>query len=143
MGMFDDIRYSGALPDGITGEDCESSFQSKDLECALTQYEIREDGRLWFLAFELVARQRGPDMPGESPFERRNERWLDSEYHGMLRFYGNDRHGAWHEYVAKFTDGNLVEIVTADDWSTPATTPEASPRSVSSRSRLAEEEGTR
>ena len=39
----------------------------------------------------------------------------DTNYHGMLNFYSyNLKTGEWHEYDAKFTDGECVEILLKD-----------------------------
>lgn len=48
MGMYDDIvcKYPLPLPEDTKGY-TPQGFQTKDLECALDLYEIREDGTLW------------------------------------------------------------------------------------------------
>jgi len=49
MGMFDTIlcKYPLVLPPEPNGYVSSESFQTKDLENALSVYEIREDGTLW------------------------------------------------------------------------------------------------
>ena len=48
MGMYDNIvcKYPLPLPEDTKGYILES-FQTKDLDCALDSYEIRDDGTLW------------------------------------------------------------------------------------------------
>lgn len=101
MGMYDNLWCRRLLPDGLDGN--EYTFQTKDLECCLFQYEIREDGLL--VQYEV-------DEDGEI---NRSVPPRLIDYHGYIKFY----HGItnkttydveWHEYAAKFTDGKLVEI---------------------------------
>jgi hypothetical protein len=49
MGMFDYLACKHQLPmkDAATRQ-----FQTKDLECMMDNYEIREDGTLWREAYE-------------------------------------------------------------------------------------------
>jgi hypothetical protein len=102
--MFDDITCEAELPDGVT---VPRDFQSKDLDCLLDHYRITADGELWLLRYELVP-YKGEDR--FSLFDRRNERWERVEdFHDDLRFYGGVG-GAWHEYVARFTNGKLDNI---------------------------------
>lgn len=113
MGMYDDIKVLVPLPDGFDGK----NFQSKDLECLLDQYEIRKDGTLWKLVYELVDnpnydKEKPPFAVGNALFKRENEHWVQEDFHGFICFYGMGESNEWHEYVAKFTDGKLVEIQT-------------------------------
>lgn len=80
MGMFDYVRCEVPLPDGYEGE-----LQTKDFDCQMQQCVITMIGRL--------------TVDG-----------VDREFHGIFNFYDLDRNGKWHEYNAKFTDGQLVEI---------------------------------
>jgi hypothetical protein len=87
MGMFDNVQSEVPLPDGYSGY-----FQTKDFDDPyLENYLIRADGR-------LVHEQRG-----------------DTNFHGILNFYCYAAGGVWHEYNAKFTDGQLVEISLVSD----------------------------
>ena len=49
MGMFDDIRckYPLPMPENPQGYTGSQEFQTKDLDCIMDYYEIREDGSLW------------------------------------------------------------------------------------------------
>lgn len=91
MGMFGDLECQVPLPDGFV-----DMFQTKDLDCELTMYRITSAGRLVRLNWDSQARVYGEPT--------------DLNYHGMLNFYGGSS-ANWHEYDAKFTDGQLVEIV--------------------------------
>ena len=100
MGMFDEVICEVPLPDGWK----HPIFQTKDFEDPyLDKYVIRADGRLirkkpWYES----------DVNDDT----------DTNYHGLLRFYSyegdpNDEtpiDDRWHEYEAKFTDGQLVGI---------------------------------
>ena len=98
MGMFDDVTVEVPLPDGATL----AGFQTKDFDCLLDTYTIRENGELW----------RETWLFGQ---EHSSER---VDFHGRFRFYTfSDEANAmtsWHEYEAKFTDGKLDEIVVLE-----------------------------
>ena len=99
MGMFDDIKCKRVMPDGFEGE----WFQSKDLSCDLNTFEITDDGHLV--------------QTGECPIEGGKQDLptpKESDFHGWLNFYTHDKSGKWREYNAKFTDGRLVKIETAN-----------------------------
>lgn len=97
VGMFDDVRCEVPLPDGWEGQ----GLQSKDFDCEMSLLTIRADGRL--------------------VYDRRNWRERDPataedlDFHGYFHFYGSEGREStpewrWHEYRAKFTDGQLVGI---------------------------------
>ena len=107
MGMFDTVRVKLPLPDGFDGE-----LQSKDGPCTLATIEIREDGTMWS---DEHAWWDGADAP---------RTFVQIPFHGYFSFggieYPKDHVRGTpilagslilHEYVAKFTDGKLVEIV--------------------------------
>lgn len=120
MGMYDDIRCRYPLPVGdlpvwVTPE---HNFQTKDLECALWQFEITEDGRLV---------QTYPEGPVAA--------WAD--FHGDLEFYtsnivistkegklyvedGTGDTATWLAFVARFTDGKVVHIRLTERTDEPA-----------------------
>ena len=95
--MFDYVRSEIPLPDGFEGE-----LQTKDIgDPYMNLATIRANGRLVY---------------DERPWQELDAETADDlDWHGFLNFYGSEgRHGQpgyrWHEYVAKFTDGQLVEI---------------------------------
>lgn len=135
MGMFDYVRSEIPLPDGFTGE-----LQSKDFDCEMTEVVIRANGRLEIERFEYettpMAERPYPDAGDDSimslcgSMRKTNRRWEDLAYHGDFSFYGYERVGEqvfvplvegatvghyegetqWHEYTARFTDGQLAWI---------------------------------
>ena len=129
--MFDNISVKYKLPDP-EAQDLE--FQSKDTDRqALDNYEITEQGRLMYEAYdvETVPEEERPNY-GKPEYETSplakfcgmirhvNQHWLDTNFHGFITFYaGIGRHGEdgykWFEYKAKFTDGNLVELTKIED----------------------------
>lgn len=118
--MFDTIICEYPLPDGNT----ETSFQSKNFDCLLDTYKITADGDLTVFEYDNevdgVYDDSHPTFAGLSKRKRVNERWEIVPYHGVFNFYGGQwsnelqsHQGTWAEYVAKFTDGKLVEITVA------------------------------
>lgn len=94
MGMFDDVICRYPLPDGKPAV----PFQTKTFEEPyLEKYTITENGRLT---------KREPWV-GNLPADKYRE--IDTNYHGILNFYGGDA-DEWREFDAKFTDGQLVSI---------------------------------
>jgi hypothetical protein len=128
MGLFDYVRCEVPLPDGFDGE-----LQTKDFDCPYMEtYTITKDGRLllryvseWVPTPESEWKYTGDDDPlhklwHESSKKRPIFADRDINFHGMLGFYGHTgRHAdgtwRWHEYSAKFTDGQLIEIVVVID----------------------------
>lgn len=121
MGMFDDVQCDYPLPDGWHGK----GMQSKDFECEMTLYRITAEGRLtrqdsdWE---DVPKAERPYPDAAEDDWKRNigarrriNIRWPDTNYHGIFNFYGGGFQNDWHEYNAKFTDGQLVEIVPVID----------------------------
>lgn len=138
MGMFDYVRSEIPLPDGFTGE-----LQSKDFDCTMTEIVIRANGRLEIERFEYETTPKDerpyPDADEDSAMSfvgcirKVNRRWEDMDYHGDFEFYGYERVGPqtfvplydgakvgyykgetrWHEYVARFSDGQLAWVKDA------------------------------
>ena len=119
MGMFDyvDVDQKHGIP--------VIQYQSKDLDCEMTVIRITSDGRLEIERFEYESVPKSERLyPDDDGFlgmmgsqRKVNRRWEDLNYHGMFNFYGNDGpnfEGEWYDFDAKFTDGNLVEIVRSD-----------------------------
>lgn len=85
MGLFDTIHCEYPLPDGCAERD----FQTKSLGSALRLLRLTAAGRL---------------LQADG---------ADTACHGTLRFYTRSTAGAWLEYEAKFTDGQLQHLVSA------------------------------
>lgn len=128
MGMFDYLRCEVPLPDGWTGD-----LQTKDFDCDQTTHVITADGRLLLDrggAVEVpLAERTYPDESNPSCIIG-SMRWVpkleDANYDGIVHFGGlevesyrdGDRYRPiykHHDYVAKFTDGQLVGIELDED----------------------------
>ena len=133
MGMFDDVKCSYLLPDPAAQE---IHFQTKDLDCTMSQYEITAEGRLvehcWKWERTPVAELPDPTMPSFGVFRRVKDSHTlrDLDYHGDLNFYGSIHTGQlrrirletgideahpgpepeYFDYVARFTDGVSTRI---------------------------------
>jgi hypothetical protein len=144
MGMFDYIRCELPLPDGWQTDelqskdfDCEmvTHVISKDGRLMLDRGHNEE----------VPLMERGAWKPewgdSESAVEehalealmgcmRRVPKYIDANYHGVVNFYASETVGyeppqpgdrfkraitVWHEYNAKFTDGQLVSIELVPD----------------------------
>jgi hypothetical protein len=113
MGLFDTItcKYPLPLPQ-FQGAD----FQTKDLECQMDCYEIREDGTLWMQKYEIEDRS-DPNAEGIARLcgmlSRVNLRWEPTKYTGSVDFYEWLNPG-WVEFCAIFIDGKLTHIQTTE-----------------------------
>lgn len=99
MGMFDYVEYEG------------NHYQSKDLNCLMDCYRIK-NGRLLTDLTHIESNDEVAE-PGKwvAPFKRvLDKENHDTNFHGVLNFYGEDENGVWTEFYAKFTEGNLVEV---------------------------------
>lgn len=114
--MFDQIKSEIPMPDGYVGE-----LQTKNLACNMDSLLIRADGRLLIedCKYEVVPpeEQQGDRSSLRSAlFSLRviDSTWRDLDYHGDLRIYGSekrtDSEAVWHEYVIRFTHGQLESI---------------------------------
>lgn len=114
MGLFDEIVCRYPLP-GTKPEFVEEGhlFQTKDLGCDMSTYEITEDGRLvgW-----------SEDYTGELDFYSSNVAGGGSGF----QFTSNGEDAEWVNYVAKFVQGKIVSIeqvsytrsivLSSDEW---------------------------
>jgi hypothetical protein len=96
MGMFDEIRWDAALPEGHPAED--RIFQTKSLDPCLEHYLVTPEGRLLLVGNgwrddELEHAQR---LGG-----------VDVEFHGDMRLWSVKSH---REYLTRFTHGTLEWI---------------------------------
>ena len=104
MGLFDDIHCDYPLPDPAHNE---LDYQTKDLDCLMERFLITKEGRLVQIGQAMF----------EEPWDSTDQ--VDMNYHGTLLFYTNREYPdytekmmnyEWIEYLAKFTDGTLVQI---------------------------------
>ena len=98
--MFDHVKCDVPLPDGWNA----FNLQTKHFGCELDLYIITHNGRL--IRRYVSNLQAQPERHSES----------DMDFHGIFRFYGTDAKKKWHEYAAKFTDGQLVRLETVSDF---------------------------
>lgn len=106
MGMYDDVVVHADidLPGFPAGEP--RNFQTKDTfePLSLRRLDLTAAGRLV---------QITPGCYGEVDI---SELPQDTDFHGILNFYTyiGQNVDDWHEYNAKFTDGQLVEITRVE-----------------------------
>lgn len=120
MGMFDYVRCEVPLPDGWLPP---HPLQTKDFDCDMVCHVISPEGRLMLERVEAVHEVPKADRPypnddgllGMCGSIRTETSLHDSNFHGLVNFYGHDDHNVWHEYNAKFTDGQLVSIEVVPD----------------------------
>jgi hypothetical protein len=101
------------------------SFQTKDLENGLDNYEIAEDGSLWIRRTEseyVEGDEKAKSLMGRfGHMELIKERWEPTKFTGVVEFYNNigfdsafDRDSCendyWVEYIATFVDGQITTI---------------------------------
>lgn len=125
MGMFDDLTCKYPLP--VEGAN-ELDFQTKDMDCLLTKYELREDGTLWVETYDTEDQSPATKWEREHPGEpappeasgllglcgcmsRVNKRWERvTDITGEIRFYTNDWPQGWIEFSSYFVSGQLKEL---------------------------------
>lgn len=102
--MYDEIVWKYPLP---IQEYQGRIFQTKDLECQMYDYEVREDGTLWREHCDLE-----PYWDGGRPLVRKkNSAWLREDYSGEIIFYDFADENAlsgWVSFIAVFDGGSLV-----------------------------------
>lgn len=84
MGMYNHIIFEYPLPSEAIFRD---HFQTKQFDLGMYYFTVTKEGRMFF---------RGEDV----------------NYHGWLNLYNTDTNGVFHEYYAKFTNGQLECITT-------------------------------
>jgi hypothetical protein len=120
MGMYDDIvcKYPLPLPEDTKGYIAES-FQTKDLDCGLDSYEIREDGTLWLR--ECEREHIDGDANGKTFSEKfgiikeTKVWWTHVKTTRTIRMYdyqNNDGgvYDYWVEFEVVFIDGVIDKI---------------------------------
>jgi len=113
MGMFDDIKCEYRLPmPENTGELKdrnwrEEGFQTKDFDCLMEAYCIRENGTLWRQTYIWETTRKG--RPCRKPAD-----WLPlSSYTGTIHFYNSiysSQADYWVEWMAVFVAGRICEL---------------------------------
>lgn len=104
MGMYDTIHINlSQLP--VSADDqkrlVDESFQSKSLDCTLSDYYITEEGFLEFIDGESY---------GDEP-ERVHNRVRLADASGSISFYTSTSDDEWFEFIALFDKGCLGNII--------------------------------
>ncbi|MBA3946955.1 MAG: hypothetical protein H0X37_20635 [Herpetosiphonaceae bacterium] len=102
MGMFDNLRVLAPLPDP---EYQERTFQTKSLECCLSDYTITVDGRLMLREVDWEAT---PEE--EMPYYGTPE-W---EQGGIVRFVGSMREKSARDVMLDDFHGDLIFYTTVN-----------------------------
>ena len=120
MGMYDDIvcKYPLPFPEDTKGYIAES-FQTKDLDCGLDSYEIREDGTLWLRECERAHIDGDPNGKTFSEkfgiIKETKIWWTHAKTTRTIRMYdyqNNDGgvYDYWVEFEIVFIDGVIDKI---------------------------------
>lgn len=118
MGMFDDLTCHYPLPQ--PDSENRTDFQTKSFDCEMERYTITAEGRLIYHYREWeetpVAELEDPENPwiGAIQVKAGSEKDVDKNYHGFIHFYGSAGY-----FMAKFTDGKVVEITKFTEESRP------------------------
>lgn len=117
MGMFDNIKCKANLP--VWGFS-DATFQTKDTPSQLLDnYEIRENGELWHLDYDIVDKSN-PNAKGIDRLvgimSHENERWVFcDDFTGTINFYTfiiENKNKGWIEFQAFFKNGVLSGPIT-------------------------------
>lgn len=120
MGMFDDIKCEYPLPQpeepkGFTGE---IYFQTKDLECCLDKYQIREDGTLWIqtVEYEYPENVDNEDLSWgdiKLDIKEKMSRWDPVKTTRSINMHsaidGDGEYDYWIVYEVTFLDGKVIK----------------------------------
>lgn len=105
MGLFDNLRCALPLP-GASALAQSCNFQTKDLDCAMDQFEIRSDGSIWHEAYDTRIEKTEESFFGLF-IHRDNPRWEPYEHTGELRFYEYISESEEVEFIAFYLRGAL------------------------------------
>ena len=140
MGMFDYLRCEMPLPDKAPKE---LEWQTKDLECGLEWYAIRENGQLVNRHIRRELKPGAPEAPkewlSEEYFEWAGTWWEPKEgpdepadFTGAINFYTMDKATKqWWEFCAFIEDGHCFKIVQIE----PTPEMQQAPRQTEERSK--------
>lgn len=118
MGLFDEITFEYELPEEFAAYQNET-FQTKDLECFMTEFKVTKEGRLINIIYgtrdlteEEKEEWKGHPFP---PIYKRDGTVTeqDMDYHGDIRCYSSlnkDWKNTWLELILRFTHGTLESI---------------------------------
>jgi hypothetical protein len=119
MGMFDTITVKAEMPESWP-KDTEPVFQTKDLECLMFNYEVREDNKLYiervkYKTVEQRSTKKGGDWLSRFPtLERESSEWEFAPATGYIVFYtsvkNDEGEDLWLEYRAHIVSGVVLSI---------------------------------
>ena len=105
--MYDELKCHYPLPLERANE---RTYQTKDLDCLMDHYEIREDGTLWHEIYDTRF-EKTDGSPFGFYLHRDNKRWEPVLFSGALDFYTfSDNDVGWLEWSAYFKDGTLQQV---------------------------------
>lgn len=126
--MFDEIKCKVPLPTReklkTAAEWKTHTFQTKDLDNFLGQYEIRKSG-LWVKEVKYKPSNHSKKKKIGKIFapilEVESEEWVKDSFSGAVRFYDtienvDDDHDLWIEFLAFFEDGKLEKKIRLTEW---------------------------
>tara|TARA_R100000008_G_C3557791_1_gene154252 strand:+ start:216 stop:773 length:558 start_codon:yes stop_codon:yes gene_type:complete len=116
MGLFDNIICKLPLPvESKEGDDFDftpyewetRTFQTKDLDNCMVDYEIRSDGHLCVWRTNSLSGKEG--------------RWIESDFTGYVNFYDLIRNNEgekdlWVEFKAHFILGKIEGDIVCEEW---------------------------
>jgi hypothetical protein len=97
MGLYDEIRWDAALPEGHPPDS--RLFQTKSLDPCMDHYVVTPEGRLLLVGSGF---EDGADLA-----DREISQGVDVEFHGDMRLLSAE---GYREYLARFTHGALEWI---------------------------------
>lgn len=123
MGLYDTIHAKIKLPQptdpkGFNGT---THFQTKDLECCLVDYQIREDGTLWRLDIEYTEAECKDRLFGIEP---KSSNWVFDAITKTIEMYdfvhsNESEYDYWIDYKVVFIKGVIDNIEISKFEATP------------------------
>lgn len=119
MGMFDDIecKYPLPQPEDPKGFNGGIYFQTKDFECLLDIYEIREDGTLWLRKVEYEFEPNNDSTKFSKlhiPYKEKKSWWEPVNTTRNIKMYtyihSETDYDYWIEYEVTFINGKLTKV---------------------------------
>jgi len=119
MGLFDTIKVKIKMPESWP-KDQNPVFQTKDLDCVMFDYEIREDNKLYvekvkYRQIEQSTAEEVDSWFGKFPImEKESSEWELSPVTGYILFYSsvknNEGEDIWFDYRAHIVSGIVLSI---------------------------------
>ena len=120
MGMFDyvniEINVSAWQPNFPIEDEVlkQMNFQTKDLECLMTHYVIKDSGQLWTTSetwFDHEEPSPGFEPgPTSSKYTLMDGSTLTNPFSGDITFYDTNKEYSWIEFLASFYKADLKSL---------------------------------